>query len=157
MHYIDLEFGTYTIGHLPRYCTILMNLQLIQDYKKINLMHYSLWSQIIKSMLVPKKMYVSFVQINKPIDMVKHHYNCNFCIFTEIFTNLKFFSHQITCTYSENQVKSHQFFFFYFWTLSFLCKMWCQCACNIWLWWQEVPPWRKIFWRKTTRTVIFVL
>ena len=58
------------------------------------LMHYSLWNQIIRYILVSKW----FLWGNNQI----FYFNGNFCIFTEIFINSKIFKNLLICGYLES-------------------------------------------------------
>ena len=57
VHSIELKFDMYIIGHRPTYCVefgeFTINNFFTGAQKRI-FMHYSLWSQIIRSMLVSK-------------------------------------------------------------------------------------------------------
>ena len=107
---IELKIGTCILCHRPIYyinsnkCKINSFFFLfLLRYKNI-LIHYSLWSQIIKSMLVSKRHIRGNCQI--------FYYNCNLCIFTEIFTKIKFFKHLIINTCLESLVESFKFLFY---------------------------------------------
>ena len=56
--YIDLKFGMQIIGHLPTNCVNfgeLRNNSLFTGAQKMILIHFSLWSQIIRSKLLSKR------------------------------------------------------------------------------------------------------
>ena len=58
VHSIELKFGTWVTGHRSTYCIGFFNLKIIVFYrstKKNILIHYSLWSQIIISILMSKR------------------------------------------------------------------------------------------------------
>ena len=55
---IELKFGMYIIGHLSTYCVEFDEFRVncfFTGSQKIILIHYSLWSQIVRSMLVSKR------------------------------------------------------------------------------------------------------
>ena len=57
VHSIEFKFGTYIIGHRPTNCAEPGEFR-IQNFftgaQKRILKHYSLWSQIVRSMVVSK-------------------------------------------------------------------------------------------------------
>ena len=58
VHSIELKFGMYFISHRPTYCVEFGELWINNFFtgalKRI-LIHYSLWSQIVRSMLESKR------------------------------------------------------------------------------------------------------
>ena len=53
-----LKFGMYIIGHCPTYCVEFGEFRINSCFtgaQKRILIHYSLWSQIVRSMLVSKR------------------------------------------------------------------------------------------------------
>ena len=55
VHSIELKYGMYVIGHRPRYCVEFGINSFFTGAQKRILIHYSLWSQIVRSMLVSKR------------------------------------------------------------------------------------------------------
>ena len=58
------------------------------------------------------KIYINFVQIHKFWGGGISNILLYFCIFSEIFTNSKFFKHLIVCSWLESRVESLLIFFF---------------------------------------------
>ena len=60
VHSIELKFGMYIIGHRPIYCGDFDEFRINSSFTGVQkriLIHYSIWSQIIRSMLV----YIEFI------------------------------------------------------------------------------------------------
>ena len=55
-HSVELKFDMYTIGHCPTYCVDFEEFRINNSFSRNgkNIIYYSLWSQIIRSMLVSK-------------------------------------------------------------------------------------------------------
>ena len=54
---IEFKFDIYVIGHRPTHCIDFVDFRIDRFFtglQKIILIHYIVWSQIIRSILVPK-------------------------------------------------------------------------------------------------------
>ena len=65
VHSIELKFGMYIVGHDPAYCVEFGEFRKNSFFtgakkKKKILVHYSLWNQIVRSMLV----YIQYFQLS---------------------------------------------------------------------------------------------
>ena len=81
-HSIELKAGMYIIGHRPTYNIDSGEFRinsLFTGVQKIILIHYSLWSQIIRSMLVSKRCF------RLRLNLICFNILVLFCLLIEIF------------------------------------------------------------------------